>query len=50
MTQEFDITLHVAAENGKTEDQIRKALLYGLEDQEIRGEREAAASVEVHEQ
>jgi len=47
MTQQFNITLHIAAENGKTENQVRKALINGLEDQEMRANKEPAASVEV---
>jgi len=49
MTQQFDITLQIAAENGKTENQIRKALINGLEDQETPELREAAAAIEVNE-
>jgi len=49
MTQQFNITLHIAAQNGKTKNQIKKALLNGLENQELENNNESAAMVEVNE-
>jgi hypothetical protein len=49
MTQKFEITAHIAAENSKTENQIKNALLKGLENQETPELREAAAAIEVNE-